>query len=195
MVNMLIKNKKLAIVASILTFIGASLLFTSIIMYFAKIPLSGLWEGQNQLYFFTGILIAGGLATMVYGRGGTEKSAQAVRIINEALGIEVDRKDMWRILRAVEQMPPFAIKKYVSGNIDAIEWFEDQILDYKGKLSDENILKIKKVVDTPVDDLQRTLEMLYDETKLEQFKILSEPEARELIELNIREFKKVFFKE
>ena len=121
MINMLIKNKKLAIVAAILTFIASSVLFTGIILYIGKIPLSALWDGQNQLYFFSAILLAGACASIVYGRGGTEKAARAVQVVDEMMGIEVKQKDMWRILRAVEQMPPFAVNKYVSGNINGVE--------------------------------------------------------------------------
>lgn len=192
---MLIQNKKLAIIASILTFIVASVIFTSIMLYIGKIPLSALWESQNQLYFFTGILLAGGLATIVYGRGGTEKSKRAVKVVDEMLGIEVDKKDMWRIIRAVEQMPPFALNKYVSDNINGVEWFEDQILDYKSKLDEEDLLKIKKVLEMPVGELQNILGRLYEETNLDQFKILADPEAEELITINLQELKKILFDE
>lgn len=192
---MLIKNKKLAIFAAILTFIASSVLFTGIILYVVKIPLSALWESQNQLYFFTGILLAGGLATMVYGRGGTEKAARAVQVVDEMMGIDVDKKDMWRILRAVEQMPPFAVNKYVSGNINGVEWFEDQILDYKTKLNDEDLLKIRKVLEMPVDELQMVMGSLYEETNLEQFKIMAQSDAEELITINLQELKKILFAE
>lgn len=192
---MLIKNKKLAIVAAILTFITLSVLFTGIILFIGKIPLSALWDGQNQLYFFSAILLAGACASIVYGRGGTEKAARAVQIVDEMMGIEVKQKDMWRILRAVEQMPPFAVNQYVSGNINGVEWFEDQILNYKTKLTDEDLLKIRKVVEMPVGELQKVMGMLYEETNLEQFKILAEPEAEELITINLQEFKKILFAE
>ncbi len=190
---MLIQNKKLAIIAAILTFIASSVLFTGIILYIGKIQLSALWESQNQLYFFTGILVAGGLATIVYGRGGTEKAARAVIVVDEMMGIEVDKKDMWRILRAVEQMPPFAVNKYVSENINGVEWFEDQILEYKNKLDDEDLLKIKNVLEKPVEELQKVMGRLYKETNLEQFKILAQPEANELITINLQELQKILF--
>jgi hypothetical protein len=195
MINMLIKNKKLAIVAAILTFIASSVIFTGIILFIGKIPLSALWDGQNQLYFFSAILLAGACASIVYGRGGTEKAARAVQVVDEMMGIEVKQKDMWRILRAVEQMPPFAVNQYVSGNINGVEWFEDQILNYKTKLTDEDLLKIRKVLEMPVGGLQKVMGMLYEETNLEQFKILAEPEAEELITINLQEFKKILFAE
>jgi hypothetical protein len=195
MISMLIKNKKLAIIAAILTFMVSSALFTGIILYFGKIPLSALWDGQNQLYFFTEILLAGACASIVYGRGGTEKAGRAVQVVDEMMGIDVDKKDMWRILRAVEQMPPFAVDKYVSGNINGVEWFEDQILNYKTKLNDEDLLKIRKVLEMPVGELQKVMEKLYEETNLEQFIILAQPDAEELITINLQELKKILFAE
>ena len=164
-------------------------------MYILQIPPSALWEGQNQLYFFTGILAAVGLASLVYGRGSDERAARAVEVLDESLGIEVKQKDMWRIMRAVEQMPPFVVEKYVSTNLNGVEWFEDQVRDYKSKLNDADLLKIRKVMETPVPELQNLMENLYKETKLEQFKILAEPEAQELITINLEELKKILFEE
>ena len=111
------------------------------------------------------------------------------------MGIEVKQKDMWRILRAVEQMPPFVVDKYVSTNLNGVEWFKDQIMDYKAKLDDEDLLKIRKFMETPVPELQNLMEKLYEETKLEQFKILAGPEAQELIVINLEELKKILFEE
>lgn len=192
---MLIKNKKLAIIAAILTFIVLSILFTGIILFIGKMPPSALWESQNQLYFFSAILVAGAIASLVYGRGGTERSVRAVKIVDETLGIEVNRKDMWRILRAVEQMPPFVMNKYVSMNINLVEELEDKINDNKSKIDQEDLLKIRKVIETPVPELQNVMEKLYTETKLEHFKILAQPEAEELITINVQELKKLLFDE
>jgi hypothetical protein len=47
----------------------------------------------------------------------------------------------------------------------------------------------------PVGGLQKVMGMLYEETNLEQFKILAEPEAEELITINLQEFKKILFAE
>jgi len=105
---MLIKNKKLAIMASILTFIAGSIIFTSIILFIGQITVSDLWKSQNQLYFFSAILIAAALASLVYGRGSTERTSRAVKVLDETMGIKVKKNDMYRILRALEQLPPFA---------------------------------------------------------------------------------------
>lgn len=192
---MLIKNKKLAIIAAILTFSVLSILFTVIILYIGGIPLSSIWESQNQLYFFSAILAAAALASLVYGRGSTERASRAVKVLDETLDIEVKKNDVWKILRAMEQLPPFVLNQYISMNINAVEEFEDQIKDYKNKIDDEDLLKIRKIIDTPVRELQEVMGKLYSETKLEHFKILAQNEAEELITLNLQELKKVLFDE
>lgn len=192
---MLIKNKKLAIMASILTFIVGTILFTSIILLIGQIPVPELWERQNQLYFFTTILAAAGLASLVYGRGSTERASKAVKVLDETLGIEVKNNVMYKILRALEQMPSFVLNQYISMNINAVEEFEDHIKAYKSKIGHEDLLKIRKIAETPVGELQDLMEKLYTETKMEHFKILAQPEAEELITINVQELKKVLFDE
>jgi hypothetical protein len=135
------------------------------------------------------------LASLVYGRGSKERSLKATEYLNESLGLELKEADVWKILRTIEQMPPFSVNKYVSLNINAVEEFEDKIKEYKGQWSDEDLLKIRQIIEMPVPELQNILNNLYLETKLEQFKILAEPEAKPLIELNIRELKRVLFNE
>jgi hypothetical protein len=195
MMNMLIKNKKLAIIAAILTFIVGTALFTGIIIYILNIPLSGIWEGQNQLYFFSAVLLAAALASLIYGRGSTERASKAVKVLDESLEIEIKKNDMWKILRAVEQMPPFVVNQYISMNINAVEEFEEQIMSYKSKIDPEDLLKIRKIIETPVGELQKVSEKLYTETKMEHFKILAEPQAEHLITINLQALKKVLFDE
>lgn len=192
---MLIKNKKLAIMASILTFIAGSIILTGIILLIGQIPISALWESQNQLYFFTAILAAAGLASLVYGRGSTERAAKAAKVLDETMGIKVKKNEMYRILRALEQLPPFVLNQYISMNINAVKEFEDHIKAYKSKIDHEDLLKIKKIIDTPVRELQEVMEKIYTQTKLEHFKIMSQPEAEDLITINLQELKKVLFEE
>jgi hypothetical protein len=193
MVNVLIKNKKAAVVLSVLTFIVGSALFVSIMFYILGYPLSSIRE--HQLYVFLAILAGAVLASFVYGRGSSERASKAAKLLNESLGITIKENDMWRVLRAVEQLPPFVINRYVSMNINAVEEFEGRIDEYKVKLTDEDTLKIKKIIEMPVSELQNVLNDLYLETKLEQFKILAEPKAGPLLELNLRELKRVLFNE
>ncbi|MGB9979266.1 hypothetical protein [Methanobacterium sp.] len=189
----MIKNKIIAAILAVLTFIVGSVLLTVIIFYALGYPLSSI--PQNQPFVFLAILISAFLASRVYGGGGTERAAKATKYLNETLGLKLNEKDVWKALRAVEHMPPYAIKKYITLNINAVDEFEVRIKDYTDKLSEEELLTIKRIIEMPVPELQNILNNLYLETKLEQFKVLSEPEAKPLIELNVKELKKILFNE
>ena len=193
MVKSLIKNKTIAIILAVLTFIVGSVLITGIIFYVLGYPFSSLSE--HQPFAFLAILVSAFLASMVYGRGSSERAAKATKYLNETLGLELNEKDVWKALRAVEHMPPYAINKYITLNINAVDEFEVRIKDYTDKLSEDDLQTIKRIIETPVPELQNILNNLYLETKLEQFKVLAEPEAKSLIELNLKELKKVLFNE
>ena len=189
----LIKNKIIAAILAVLTFIVGSVLLTVIIFYALGYPLSSI--PQNQLFVFLAILISAFLASRVYGGGSTERAAKATKYLNETLGLKLNEKDVWKALRAVEHMPTYALNKYITLNINAVDEFEVRIKDYTDKLSEDDLQTIKRIIETPVPELQNILNNLYLETKLEQFKVLAEPEAKPLIELNIKELKKVLFNE
>jgi hypothetical protein len=191
MVKSLIKNKTIAIILAVSTFIVGSVLITGIIFYVLGYPLSSISE--HQPFAFLAILVSAFLASMVYGRGSSERAAKATKLLNESLGLKLNEKDVWKALRAVEHMPPYAIKKYITLNINAVDEFEVRIKDFTDKLSEKDLLTIKKIIEMPVPELQKILNSLYLETKLEQFKVLAEPEAKHLIELNLSELKRVLF--
>lgn len=193
MVKSLIKNKTIAAILAVLTFIAGSILITVIIFYAMGYPLSSISE--HQPFALLAVLVSAFLASMVYGRGSSERAAKATKYLNETLGLELNEKDMWKVLRAVEHMPPYAINKYISLNINAVDEFEVRIKDYTNKLSNKDLQTIKRIIEMPVPELQNILNNLYPETKLEQFKVLAGPEAKPLIELNIKELKKLLFNE
>jgi hypothetical protein len=187
----MIKNKTIAIILAIFTFLAVSTLLTIIIFYLFGYPLSSLAE--HQLYVFLAILAGALAASMVYGRGTKERAAEVAQILNNSLGISVEEKVIWKVLNTLDQLPPFVVNKYVTMNINAVEEFEDQINDQKNKLSDDDLLKIRKIIENPVDKLQEVLNELYTVTDMEQFKIMADPTAKPLIELNLGELKRVLF--
>lgn len=189
----LIQNKITATILAILTFILGTAFFIGIIFYFAGYSLSSIPE--HQLYVFFAVLIATVLASMVYGRGSNERAVKAKRCVEDSLGVQVKTNDMWRILRGVEQLPPFVIRDYITKNINGVEAYEESIKEFQKKLTDENLSDIRRIMDKPVPELQNVLNELYLETDLEQFKILADPNAEHLITLNLKELKKVLFKE
>jgi ABC-type multidrug transport system fused ATPase/permease subunit len=187
----MIQNKTTAITLAVLTFILMSVLLVIVIFYIFGYSLSSLSE--NQIYIFFAILVSAVLASMVYGRGSKERANQVKEILEESLGITVNEKDIYKILRTIEQIHPSVVNKYVSLDINVVEEFDDRIEIYKKELSDEELSKIKKIIEPPIEELQVILGKLYLETGMEQFKILAEPEAKPLIELNLQELKKILF--
>lgn len=189
--NELIKNKTMAIILAILTFIVSSVSLVNIIFYFLGYPLSSIWE--HQLYVFFAVLVGAVLASMVYGRGSKERASQVAKILNELLGLEIEEKVVWKFLHTMEQIPPVVVNKYVYLNINIVEEFDNKIGEYKSQMTDEDLVKIGKIIEKPIPELQSLLERLYLETDLEQFKILADPRAEQLIALNLREIKRVLF--
>ncbi len=187
----MIENRIIAIISAILTFIAGTTLSVFIIFYFGGYPLSSIYE--HQLYVFFAVLIGVILASFVYGRGSNERAIKARDCVEELLEVEIKTKDMWRILRGVEQLPPFVIRDYVSMNINFVKEYEEGIKGYRSKLTEENLAEIERIIDKPVPPLQRVLNELYKETDLEQFKILADPSAEELITMNLKELKTILF--
>lgn len=188
---MIIQNKTTAIILAILTFVLGSIMLTGLIFYLFGYPLSSLAE--HQLYVFFAILVSAVIASMVYGRGSKERASNVAKILEKSLQIQVKESDIWKVLSTLDQLPPFVVDKYVAMKINVVEELEDQIEDYKKNLSEEDLLKIRKVIETPVEELQGVLNELYLETKMEQFKKMAAPEAKPLIELNVQELKKILF--
>lgn len=191
----MIKNKTLAIILAILTFIFGSIILTLVAFYIAKIPLSSLWEGQNQFILFSAILISAVLASMVYGRGSKQKADNAAEFLNEKLDLGIKGEDIGKLLKLLENFPPFVVNGYISKDINAVEEFEEVIRENTKQLTDEDLLKVRKIIEMPVPELQKILHELYVITNMEQLKILAEPRADHLIELNLKELRRILFNE
>lgn len=191
----MIKNKALAIILSVLTFIIGSIVLTLAVFYIAKIPLSSIWEGQNQFILFSAVLVSAVLASIVYGRGSKQKAAESAEFLNEKLNLQIEGKDIEVLLKLLGKFPPFVVNSYISKEINAVKEFEDAIKENTAQLIDEDLLKVRKIIEMPVPELQIILSELYEITNMEQLKILSEPRAESLIELNLKELKRVLFNE
>ncbi|HML04545.1 MAG TPA: hypothetical protein VK426_02110 [Methanobacterium sp.] len=189
----MIKSKTLAIVLAILTFIFGSIILTVVACFIAKIPITSIWEGQNQFILFSAVLISAVLASMVYGRGSKQKADDAAEFLNEKLDLGIQSKTIGKFLRLLENFPPFVVNSYISKDINAVKEFESAIMENTKQLTDEDLLKVKKIINMPVGELQKILSELYLITNMEQLKILAEPRAGPLIELNLNELRKILF--
>jgi hypothetical protein len=189
----LIKNKTIAIILAVLTFIIGSILITGIIFYISGLPFSSIPE--NQLYVFFAILISAVLASMVYGRGSKERASNVAEFLNESLDLEIKGEDISGLLRLLERFPPFVINSYVTMDVNAVKEFEIPIKENTNQLTDEDLLKIRKIIEMPVPELQSLLYELYLKTNMDQFEILADPKAEPLITLNLQELKRILFNE
>ncbi|MGF7117402.1 hypothetical protein [Methanobacterium oryzae] len=105
----------------------------------------------------------------------------------------ITEKDVIDIVDLFTKVPAFMLKRAVSQDLNVVEMFESQIKSYKSQLSDEDIIKIKKVLEMPIPELQEILKKAYDGTHKKQLKILADPDAQPFIEKNFQELKNSIF--
>ena len=108
--------------------------------------------------------------------------------------VNITEKDVIEIMHVFTRVPALLLRIAVSKNSNVVKSFENQILDYKNQLSDEDLAKIEKVVEMSVPELQEILNKAYRENHQKQLKILLEPQAESFISENLQELKKVLFK-
>jgi len=101
--------------------------------------------------------------------------------------VEINKKDIMGVMHVFTRVPPIMLKMVVKGNKNVVRSFESQIKDYYGKLTHEEIVKIEKVMETPVPQLQGILNDVYIETG----QILADPKAKDFIKMNLRELELV----
>ena len=127
--------------------------------------------------------------------GSNENESNLEKYLNESLELEITEDDIRGLLSMFERVPPFLLKIAVSRNMNAVKSFESQIEDYKSQLTDEDRLKIRKIIEMPIPELQKLLNKVYLKTNYKQFKILSNAKAESFLALNLQELKKVLFNE
>ncbi len=189
----MINNKIIAIIAAVIAFILGSILVISIIFYFFGYPLSSIF--QHQTYAFSGILVGVILASIVYGNRRKELAMNLTQVLDESLDLGIKEEDVKKVINTVQRIPPFLVNVYVDKEMNAVESFKDQIVEYKSRLNDEDKIIIKKFIELPIPELQNLLNESYLKTNLEQFKILAEPKSEAFLTLNIEELKKILLDE
>ena len=128
-------------------------------------------------------------------QGNNENESNLEESLNESLELEIKEDDIRGLLRIFERVPPFLLKIAVSRNMNAVKSFESQIEDYKNQLTDEDRLKLSKIIEIPIPELQILLDKIYLKTNYKQFRILANSKAESFLILNLGELKKVLFNE
>ncbi|MDI6644785.1 MAG: hypothetical protein QME14_06975 [Methanobacteriaceae archaeon] len=106
--------------------------------------------------------------------------------------VEITEDDVIETLDIFTKVPSFLLRRWVSSNKNLVKMFQGQIEDQKDKISQRDMLRLNKVLEMPVDELQEVLNRAYHQTNKKQLKILSEPQAKSFITLNMNELKRIF---
>ena len=107
--------------------------------------------------------------------------------------ITITEKDVMDIMDVFTRVPPLILKMVVKGNKNVVKSFESQIIEYKNQIDSREMVKIEKVLEMDVPDLQEILRKAYLETGQKQLNILADPHAEEFIAGNLRELRKILF--
>lgn len=107
--------------------------------------------------------------------------------------VTITENDVMEIMDVFTRVPPLILKMVVKGNKNVVKSFESQIIEYKNQLDSKEMVKIEKVLEMDVPDLQEILRKAYLETGQNQLKILADPHSEEFIAGNLREVKKILF--
>jgi hypothetical protein len=107
--------------------------------------------------------------------------------------IKITEEDVVGLLDSFTKVPSIILKRMVSNNVNVVKSFANQIENYKCRLSDEDLLKIEKVLSMPVPELQGLLNNAYKTTHKKQLKILADSNATPFIEKNLNQLEKMLF--
>ena len=107
--------------------------------------------------------------------------------------INITEEDVVGLMDNFTKVPSFILKKMVSRNLNVVKSFESQIEAHKYQLTDIELLKIEKVMNMPIPELQIILYNVYLSTNKKQLEILADSNAKPFIEKNLNELEKVLF--
>lgn len=107
--------------------------------------------------------------------------------------VRVTEEDVISLMDVFTRVPPLMLKMVVNGNMNVVKSFESQIREYRINLTEEELLKIEKVMDMTVPELQEILKKAYNETGQKQLKILANPKSENFIRENLKELRMIMF--
>lgn len=105
----------------------------------------------------------------------------------------ITENDVMGIMDVFTRVPPLILKMVVKGNKNVVKSFETQIKEYQKQLDSSDMVKIEKVLEMEVTELQGILKKAYLETGQKQLEILADPHAEEFISENLKELKRILF--
>lgn len=87
--------------------------------------------------------------------------------------------------------PSFVLGAMIKRNQNLVKKFNKQVKSYLNNLNEDQKEKLDIILESDVEQLQEVMKTAYSKTKKKQFKLLSEPKAREFITYNLNEIKKI----
>ncbi|ADZ10052.1 hypothetical protein Metbo_1830 [Methanobacterium lacus] len=107
--------------------------------------------------------------------------------------IKITEEDVLELLHLFTKVPSLILKGVVARRSNVVKSFEGKILEYKEQLSEDELAKIRVVLEMPTSELQKILHNAYEKTGKKQLKILSEKNAEPFIEKNLDALEKILF--
>lgn len=105
----------------------------------------------------------------------------------------ITEEDVMNSLNQFTRVPPFLLKIYINHRSNLVRSFRSQIETQQNQLSDQDLAKIKKLLQMPVGELQDIMNKAYEETGKRQLQMLGDPRAKPFIEDNLKELEKILF--
>ncbi|MDI3550706.1 MAG: hypothetical protein PWQ15_1809 [Methanobacterium sp.] len=103
----------------------------------------------------------------------------------------ISEQDVRDLMDVFTRVPSLVLKMMVKRNENVVRTFETQVMDHYQHLTPEERIKVGKVLEMPVSELQRILQNVYLETHQKQLKILADPSAEPFITQNLQELRKI----
>jgi hypothetical protein len=107
--------------------------------------------------------------------------------------IKITEEDVIDLLHIFTKVPSLILKGVVARNSNVVKSFEGQILGYREQLGEDELAKIRVVLQMPKSELREILRRAYEKTGKKQLKILSDGKAEPFIEKNLAEIEKILF--
>ena len=106
-------------------------------------------------------------------------------------GDKITYRDFREYQSLFKLAPAFLLERFARKNKNIVMKFRPQILAHLSNLDELQRKKLDLILRTEVAELQAIMKEAYLNTKVNQYKVLSNPKYRQFIEINLRELEKL----
>lgn len=108
---------------------------------------------------------------------------------------KITYEDLKRYEFVLGKVPSLLLGTMIKRNSNLIGKFESTIVSHLGSLNELQQKQLNIILNSDIADLQNILKDAYEKSGKKQYKLLSEPKAKEFIEKNLDELRKLVNKE